>query len=544
MAAFRDQLDAHLRTFRSAPFLFVGAGMPRRYLGVDDWMSLLRRLADFTDRPFDYFVASGDDDLAKIAAEVARVLHEPFWHEARFEDIRARYHGKLRRKDSALKALASDYFSHSLEALPTDGELAHELDLLRNVVIDGVITTNFDPLLEVLFPQFRVFVGQEELLFEDVMSVGEIYKIHGSHEEPDSLVLTKEDYDKFGRENPVLAAKLMTVFVEHPVLFLGYSLSDPNVAAILQAIVGCLKTPERIARLRDRLIFVIWDPAAAEATIAHISMPVAGSQIPVLSVTVADFVDVFASLGAVERKFPAKLLRALKEQVYELVLVKDPKGKLYVHEIDDDQDPREVDVVFGVGAIGRLTAYAGLTRDDLITDTLEGGRTYDPLRVVQEALPAILVSAGNVPVFKSLREAKLLDDQGSLVNPQSVHAKVRRRVEQRETLLGVMPSQRERVERRIAEKKTLEGLIEADPTDTLYCIPGLPPTEIPLPRLKAFLDTHSARTSTVSHHSQWVKVVCLYDWLTYGAMTSTGVAARSSTRSRRVAPTTAEPDES
>ncbi|MGO9789150.1 MAG: SIR2 family NAD-dependent protein deacylase [Solirubrobacteraceae bacterium] len=105
-------------------------------------------------------------------------------------------------------------------------------------MIDGVITTNFDPLLEMLFPQFRVFVGQEELLFEDLMSVGEIYKIQGSHEEPDSLVLTKEDYERFGRENPVLAAKLMTVFVEHPVVFLGYSLSDPNVAAILQAIVG------------------------------------------------------------------------------------------------------------------------------------------------------------------------------------------------------------------------------------------------------------------------------------------------------------------
>ncbi len=269
-------------------------------------------------------------------------------------------------------------------------------------------------------------------------------------------------------------------------------------------------------------------------------MPVAGSQIPVVSVTVPNFADVFASLGAVERKFPAKLLGALKEQVYELVLAKDPKGKLYVHEIDEDRDPREVDVVFGVGAIGRLTAYAGLTRDDLITDTLEGGRTYDPLRVVQEALPAILVSAGNVPVFKSLREAKLLDDQGSLVNPQSVHAKVRRRVEQRETLLGVMPSQRERVERRIAETKTLEVLIDADPTEALYCIPGLPPTEIQLPRLKAFLETHPARTSTPYQHSQWVKVVCLYDWLAYGAMTSTGAAA---TRSRRKAPAAAEPDD-
>ena len=187
--------------------------------------------------------------------------------------------------------------------MPKSGPLAEELNLLADAVVDGVITTNFDPLLEYVFGDFRVFLGQEELLFEDPQGVGEIYEIHGSHRQPTSMVLTRDDYDVFERNNPYLAAKLMTIFVEHPIVFLGYSLSDENIAAIIGAIVSCLKTKKRIDQLSNRLIFVQWDRDVSEPQMAPSVIAVDGATIPVMSVVVANFVDVFTALGQLRRRF-------------------------------------------------------------------------------------------------------------------------------------------------------------------------------------------------------------------------------------------------
>jgi hypothetical protein len=50
----REQISDHLSGFRSAPFLFAGAGLSRRYLGLDSWEGLLRRFAAEAGRPYEY----------------------------------------------------------------------------------------------------------------------------------------------------------------------------------------------------------------------------------------------------------------------------------------------------------------------------------------------------------------------------------------------------------------------------------------------------------------------------------------------------------
>src|SRR4051794_3069117 len=141
MSAFGDDLESHLKTFRAAPFLFVGAGLSRRYLDLDGWEALLRRMAELTDYDFDYYAASADGDFPTVATLIAEQLHDPWWREGRFKKTRDRFKGKLGHRDSALKAEASTYLIDSIKRLPKSGALAAELDLLREAVVDGVITT-------------------------------------------------------------------------------------------------------------------------------------------------------------------------------------------------------------------------------------------------------------------------------------------------------------------------------------------------------------------------------------------------------------------
>src|SRR4051812_23635466 len=120
MASLREDLEAHLKKFRAAPFLFVGAGVSRRYLSVDDWEALLRRLAALTGKDYAYYSASANGDYPNIATLIGEDLHEAWWSERRFYASRKRFEGMVHRRDSALKAEASIYFADSLSRLPAD----------------------------------------------------------------------------------------------------------------------------------------------------------------------------------------------------------------------------------------------------------------------------------------------------------------------------------------------------------------------------------------------------------------------------------------
>ncbi len=159
---------------------------------------------------------------------------------------------------------------------------------------------------------------------------------------------TVDDYERFDQRNPYLAAKLLTVFAEHPVIFLGYSLNDDNVSSILQSIALCL-TSENINQLRDRLILVRWDQEEESYRWEDNTIVTHGFPIPVKTVVTSSFIPVFDCLSSLQRKFPARILRRLKEHVYHLVLDNDPTNQLHVLDIDDDSDLSKIKVVYGVG---------------------------------------------------------------------------------------------------------------------------------------------------------------------------------------------------
>ena len=47
----------------------------------------------------------------------------------------------------------------------------------------------------------------------------------------------------------------MTIFMEYPIIFIGYSISDSNILSIVKSIVNCLDATQ-VKLLEDRFVFI------------------------------------------------------------------------------------------------------------------------------------------------------------------------------------------------------------------------------------------------------------------------------------------------
>jgi hypothetical protein len=146
MTDIRLALSEHLRGHAS-PVLFVGSGLSRRYAGADNWEGLLRHFAAMTTRPYDYYRSKANGDFPTIASQIAQPFGEIWWDDDRFRESRDLYSATLVGPESPLKIEVARHLTGLADRLPTTGALATEVTLLRNVVVDAVITTNYDDVL-------------------------------------------------------------------------------------------------------------------------------------------------------------------------------------------------------------------------------------------------------------------------------------------------------------------------------------------------------------------------------------------------------------
>lgn len=341
------------------PILFVGSGFTKRYADGPNWEQLLTKLAEqcpLIDKEFAYYKQAYGGDLKRIGSAFTEAYREWAWGTGR---------GNFPPEYFAAEVPGDIFIKHTIAEVlrglgPVSGSygtpaLDAEIEALKNISAHAIITTNYDEVLEPLFPDYERIVGQQ-IMRKGYLSIGEIFKIHGCCSAPGSIVINEADYKRFDEDQKYLSAKLLMYFIEHPLIFIGYRAEDPNIKAILYDV-------DRMVRAEFQLVPNIYILEWNEQLNEH-SYPARDKVISVApdvnirikSISASSFEWVykaFGQAGSLER-VNTKLLRALMARSVELIRSDIPKKHV---EIDFKQLEHSVETgenfakLFGVTTI-------------------------------------------------------------------------------------------------------------------------------------------------------------------------------------------------
>jgi hypothetical protein len=191
--------------------LFIGAGLSAM-CGIPPWKGLTLRL-----------INECKNHGCKKTDE--RWLRQ-HWKSRDYAEIAERCY-KLLPRDSYITVLTKACGEFR------DFSKAHKV--IPSLSLPFIITTNFDRILENTFVKIKkasvpVFTySPDEITSAINQNDIFIFKIHGDINRPDSLILTRSQYDRIIEGNGPLEVWLNTVFFGYTLLFVGYSMSDPDI---------------------------------------------------------------------------------------------------------------------------------------------------------------------------------------------------------------------------------------------------------------------------------------------------------------------------
>ncbi|MFZ6648145.1 SIR2 family protein [Undibacterium sp. TJN25] len=305
------------------PILFIGSGFSKRYSHAPNWDQLLDALAKqcpLIDKDYGYYKQK-DPDPIDIGSVFATYYQEWAWGKGK-PNFPPEYFNGNTPTNAFIKYAATQLLNNLGPVKGSYGspQLDAEIAALKAIDPHAIITTNYDQLLEPLFPEYEKIIGQK-ILQRAYLSIGEIFKIHGCISDASSLVLTREDYNEFENDKKYLSAKLLTYFAEHPLLFVGYSAQDPNIKNVLYDISRMFRPS---LALSPNIYILEWDD-----TLTPDSMPprervlLVGDEVEVRikSISAKSFEWVFKAFGSHGNleKVNLKALRSLMARTVNLV---------------------------------------------------------------------------------------------------------------------------------------------------------------------------------------------------------------------------------
>lgn len=244
-AEYMSELGNHVLDNKLA--LFVGAGFSSVF-GYPSWSKLLLGIIEEYDIrdmlvQTSLFPFINDDDSKEIDKEkvneliLDKLLGVDYLRLAGYIDsILEEHHGVKIHK------VIADKIRECRDKRLGDDNVKKLKEFLQfnNQYLEDIITTNYDDNLEYC-------IGDASVIHRDISSLNtvkhrnKVYKIHGcvsddGVDNPD-IVITEKDYNNFIAKNKYLFYKVYSFFTEKKIVFIGYSINDPNVRSILNDVI-------------------------------------------------------------------------------------------------------------------------------------------------------------------------------------------------------------------------------------------------------------------------------------------------------------------
>lgn len=516
MEEIKALITNKLKQVEATPFLFWGSGVSKRYLNTENWEELLRKFSEeATGNEYQYELYLNEikeekeyGKLPQVAQLLEKDFIKKFLSDDKYNSIRETNKSIIKNGTSPLKIAIGEHFNNI--NIDEDNK---EIKLLRKIAsrkVAGIITTNYDQLTENIFEGFKTYIGQEELIFSNIYETGEIYKIHGCCSTPDSIVITEKDYENFIKKSDYLTAKLLTIFLEHPIIFMGYSIADKNIINILKSISNCLPK-NKLEILKERFIFIEWCQLGQENISTHSVNFENGNRIEMTKIALNDFSILYECLLRNKSKYNPKILRRLKEDIYELVKTNNTKEKIYAIDIENIEKYDDLEIILGVGIYQNIgvQGYSRIKAEDLYEDVIFDKKDYDPDKIVKSTLPDLLMTnPGGVPIFKYLKDydCRLFDRIEDIKNNK-------KNIE--DFYNGTERKNKDKMRDKIQEKSIAGLITQYEKKEAYKYVLYLNKDEIEIKDLENYLKDILSNLDILKGNSVLKKLIRIYDLLKY-----------------------------
>ncbi|EHR6782978.1 SIR2 family protein [Vibrio parahaemolyticus] len=338
--------------FNENYFLWIGSGFSYNF-GFGSWEDVLHKISEKIDYPLELDVTN---PLKAAELLCSYAVHHLEYDEYKFNSL----------------------VSSSLLELKKNGVKPDWVRRFRAFSPKTIVTTNWDDQLESIFDDLVNVVVRKDKSPQVSNKGRNIFKIHGDVGRPSSIVVTQSQYFSFQREDTYLNRKIYTLFSEASPVFLGYSLTDPNISFLYDEVYAHLGEDKPPA-------FMVVHPSVKDEVLEESKLLFQNKNIHIIKAEIGEFLE---DLSVEYREYKKSTKRFfvehanIKERLVEIIdsiIEKNPVKQKAVLKIFNNKESRQQAVKALVEVLDNQNIYKEFGGDLLSPENRMSYREIDQI---------------------------------------------------------------------------------------------------------------------------------------------------------------------